>query len=155
MKPSQLTKRIKELSEKLKPVPSEGIRIDFNSFTEPEQLVLLKNFELDDKYRSRWTREAILENKELILKGNHIVIERVIELFLFAMPRALMLDEVEQWFFRVHFYDFLERWIMCQKNVRKWSQKDREYFLRDMKGKTESDKKSKNESVIDGEENHN
>jgi hypothetical protein len=40
MKPSHLTKRIEELSEKLKPVASEGIRIDFNSFTEPEQLVL-------------------------------------------------------------------------------------------------------------------
>ena len=71
MKPSQLTKRIEELSEKLKPIPSEGIRIDFKSFTEPEQLVLLKNFELDDKYRYRWTREAILENKDLIPKCNH------------------------------------------------------------------------------------
>ncbi len=50
MKPSQLTKRIEELSEKLKPVPSEGIRLDFNSFTEPEQLVILKNFELNEKY---------------------------------------------------------------------------------------------------------
>src|SRR4030042_4456568 len=106
MKPYQLSKRIAELSKKRKPVPSEGIRLDFGSFTEPEQLVLLKNFELDDKYHSRWTREAILENKELILKGNRIVIERVIELFLFAMPRALMLDEVEQWFFKFNFYDF-------------------------------------------------
>ena len=131
MKPSQLTKRIEELSEKLKPVASEGIRIDFSSFTEPEQLVLLKNFELDDKYRSRWTREAILENKEIILKGNHIVISRVIELFQFAMPRALMLDEVEQWFFKFHFTDFLRRWLECQKNVSKWSKRDREDFLCD------------------------
>lgn len=96
------------MSEKLKPVPSEGIRIDFYSFTQPEQLVLLKNFELDEKYRSRWTREAVLENKELILKGNHIVISRVVELFQFVMPRALMLDEVEQWFFKFNFTDFFE-----------------------------------------------
>ena len=95
MKPSQLTKRIEELSEKLKPVPSEGIRLDFNSFTEPEQLVLLKNFELDEKYHDRWTHEVIMENKELILKCNHIVISRVIELFQSAMPGALMLDELE------------------------------------------------------------
>ncbi len=46
MKPGELTKRIEELSEKLKPVPSEGIRIDFYSFTEPEQLVILKNLSL-------------------------------------------------------------------------------------------------------------
>jgi hypothetical protein len=115
MKPSKLTKRINDLSKKLEPVPSDGIRIDFNSFTEPEQLVLLKNFELDDKYHYRWTRQAILENKELIVKGNHIIISRIVELFLFAMPRVLMLDEVEQWFFKFHFNSFLERWIECQK----------------------------------------
>ena len=155
MKPSQLTKRIEELSEKLKPVPSEGIRIDFSSFTEPEQLVLLKNFEIDDKYRSRWTREAILENKEIILKGNRIIISRIIDLFLFAMPRALMLDEVEQWFFKFHFNTFLERWIECQKNVHKWTQKDREDFLRDMKGNPKADKKHKREVEFDGEENNN
>jgi hypothetical protein len=152
MNHTQLTRRIEELSEKLKPVPSEGIRIDFSSFTEPEQLVLLKNFELDDKYR-RWTREAILENKEVILKGNHIVIERVIELFLFAMPRALMLDEVEQWFFKLNFNIFLEHWIECQKNVSKWSKKDREDFLRDIKVKPKAEKKDKNEVEVDGEEN--
>ncbi len=133
MKPAQLTKRIEELSEKLKPVPSEGIRIDFYSFTEPEQLVLLKNFELDEKYRGRWTREVILENKDIILKCNHIVISRVIELFTFAMPRAMMLDELEQWFFKFNFNEFLERWFECQKNLKKWSKKDREDFLRDVK----------------------
>jgi hypothetical protein len=154
MKPSQLTKRINDLSEKLKPVASEGIRIDFNSFTEPEQLVLLKNFELDEKY-GRWTREAILENKELILKGNHIIISRIIELFLFTMPRALMLDKVEQWFFKFNFNNFLERWIECQKNVSKWSQKDREDFLRDINGKPKADKRHKREVEFDGEENHN
>ena len=153
MKPSQLTKRIHDLSEKLKPVPSEGIRIDFSSFTEPEQLVLLKNFELDDKYRFRWTREGILENKELILKGNHIIISRIIELFLFAMPRALMLDEIDQWFFKFQFDDFMQRWMLCQRNVSKWSKKDREDF--DMKGKSKADKKHKREVEFDGEENNN
>ena len=62
MKSTQLTKRIEELTQKLKPVASEGLRIDFSSFTEPEQLVLLKNFELYDKYKSRWTREVVIEN---------------------------------------------------------------------------------------------
>jgi hypothetical protein len=155
MNHTRLTRRIEELSEKLKPVPSDGIRIDFSSFTEPEQLVLLKNFELDDKYRSRWTCETILENKELILKGNHIVIERVIELFLFVMPRALMLNEVEQWFFKLNFNIFLERWIECQKNVSKWSKKDREDFLRDMKRNPKASKNQKREVVSDGEENDN
>jgi hypothetical protein len=141
MKPSQLTKRLEELSEKLKPVASEGIRIEFSSFTEPEQLVLLKNFELDDKYHNRWNRETILENKEIILKGNHIIISRIIELFQFIMPRALMLDELEQWFFKFNFNDFFRRWIKCQKNLEKWSKKDREDFLRDIKVNPKTEKK--------------
>jgi len=153
LKPAQLTKRIEELSAKLKSVPSEGIRIDFSSFTEPEQLVLLKNFELDEKYRSGWSREAILENKEMIVKCNMIVIERVNELFLFTVPRALMLDEVEQWFFKLNFNLFLERWIECKKNLDKWSKKDREDFLRETEVKPKADKKHKNEVKVDGEEN--
>jgi hypothetical protein len=155
VKPSQLTKRIEELSEKLKSVPSDGIRIDFTSFTEPEQLVLLKNFELDDKYRSRWTREVILENKDLIFKCNHIVISRITELFQTVMRGALMLDEIEASFFKLNFNLFLQRWMECQKNLRKWSKKDREDFLRDMKRKTKADKKIKREVEFDGEENNN
>ena len=154
MRPSQLTKRIEELSEKLKPVASEGIRLDFYSFTEPEQLVILKNWELDEKYRGRWTHEVIMENKEVILKLNHIAISRVIELFTFAMPRAMMLDEVEQWFFKFNFNEFFRRWFECQKNVSKWSKKDREDFLRDVKLEPK-EKKNKREAEFDGKENKN
>ena len=132
MKPAQLTKRIEDLTEKLKPVASEGIRFDFNSFTEPEQLVILKNYELYQKYHDHWTKEAVLENKDIIAKCNGIVINRATELYLFAMPRAMMLDDVEQWFFRFHFNLFLENWIECFKNVEKWSKKDRDEFLRDI-----------------------
>ena len=132
MKPLQLTKRIEELTQKLKPVASEGLRIDFSSFTEPEQLVLLKNFELHDKYKSRWTREIVIENQDIILKGNQIVMTRVCDLFQTAMLGALMVDDLEAWFFKYHFNDFLRRWIECQKNLQKWSKKDREDFLRDV-----------------------
>jgi len=155
MKSAQLTKRIEELSEKLKPVPSEGIRINFYSFTEPEQLVILKNLELDEKYQGRWTHEVIMENKELILKLNHIVISRVMELFTFAMPRAMMLNEVEQWFFKFNFNEFFRRWLECQKNLSKWSKKDREDFLRDIKIEPKSEKRRKSEVKSDGEENNN
>ena len=133
MKPAELRIRLQELAEKLKPAPSEGIRIDFHSFTEPEQLVLLKNVELDEKYGGEWTKERIMENKDLILKANHILLSRVIELFQFMMPRAMMLDEVEQWFFKFNFNEFFRRWFECQKNLTKWSDKDREEFLRDMR----------------------
>jgi hypothetical protein len=155
MKPSQLTRRIEELTEQLKPVPSEGIRIDFNSFTEPEQLIILKNAELNEKYRSRWTREVILENQDLILKCNEIALRRIIELFESAMPGALMLDELEAWFFKFNFHEFWMRWIECQKNLEKWSKKDREDFLHDIKIEPKTEKKQKNEVKTDGEENNN
>ena len=155
MKPALLTKRIADLSEKLKPVPSEGIRIDFYSFSEPEQLIILKNAELNDKYHNKWTREAILENQDLILKCNEIAIRRVNELFETAMLGALMLDELEAWFFKFNFNEFWTHWIECQKNLKKWSKKDREDFLRDIKIKPKSEKKLKSEVKSDGEENNN
>jgi hypothetical protein len=142
MKSTQLTKRIEALTQKLKPVASEGLRIDFSSFTEPEQLVLLKNFELHDKYKSRWTREIVIENQDIILKGNQIVMTRVCELFQTAMLGALMVDDLEAWFFKYHFNDFLKRWIECQKNLQKWSKKDREDFLRDVDLKPKNRKKN-------------
>ncbi|TFH22689.1 hypothetical protein E4G67_04065 [Candidatus Bathyarchaeota archaeon] len=153
MKSTQLTKRIEELTQKLKPVASEGLRLDFSSFTQPEQLVLLKNFELYDKYKSRWTREVVIENQDIILKGNQIVLTRVCELFQTAMLGALMVDDLEAWFFKYHFNDFLRRWIECQKNLRKWSKKDREDFLRDVDLKPKNREKNQSKVLIDGEEN--
>ena|SRR3990170_4297304 len=155
MNRTQLARRIEELASKLKPVPSEGVRLDFSSFTEPEQLLLLKNFELDDKYHHRWTREAILENKEIIVKGNMIVVQRVNELFLAVMPGALMFDEVDNFFFRACFWGFWEHWIQCKDNLSKWSKKDREDFLRDINAESKADEKHKNEVKVDGEENDN
>ena len=151
-----VNKKNRRIKEKIKPPPpSEGIRIDFNSFTEPEQLVLLKNFELEEKYRGRWTREVILENKDIILKANHIILSRVIELFTFVMPRAMMLDELDQWFFKFNFNAFWGRWFECQKNLQKWSKKDREAFLRDVKLKSKKAKNRKSEVELDGEDNNN
>jgi len=64
-----------------------------------------------------------MENKEVILKLNHIVISRMIELFQNAMPGALMLDELDAWFFKFNFNDFWRRWIECQKNLIKGQRK--------------------------------
>ena len=146
MKPAELTKRIQELSEKLKPVPSDGVRFDFSSFTEPEQLVILKNQELEEKYGGKWTCELIMENKDLILKLNHIIIARIIELFEFAMPKAMMIDELEEWFFKLNFHEFFRRWLECQKNLSKWSETDRRDFLRDINQEPKNNKKHKQES---------
>jgi len=45
----------------------------------------------------------------------------------------------------LNFNIFLEHWIECQKNVSKWSKKDREDFLRNMKGNNQKDKEHNQE----------
>jgi hypothetical protein len=77
------------------------------------------------------------------------------DLFSFTMPRALMLNEVEQWFFKFNFNEFFRCWFECQKNLQKWSKKDREDFLRDVDLKPKNRKKNQSKVLIDGEENNN
>jgi len=52
---------------------------------------------------------------------------------MFVMKELLGGDEVEEWYFKLHFYNFFEDLKECLGNVRKWSEKDREEFLLDMK----------------------
>jgi hypothetical protein len=77
------------------------------------------------------------------------------DLFSFTMPRAMMLDELEQWFFKFNFNEFWRHWFECQKNLQKWSKKDREDFLRDVRIEPKEKKKQNNEVKLDGEENNN
>ena len=151
MNNARLAKRVSDLAEKLKPVPSEGIRIDFDSFTEPEKYVLLKNIELEQKYDYKLPVEVFMENKELCLKANHILMERTSELFESVLPGALMLNEVERWFFKLHFALFFKDLKDCFANVKEWSQDEREEFLKEIKTKPVGD----NGEAVDGEENDN
>jgi hypothetical protein len=112
---------------------SEGIKIAFESFTEAEQLVFRKNFEMQQKYGDNPPKQVVEENKELIFKFNQIFAHRVSELFLDVMPLALVLDEVEQWYFRFHFSYFLDNFAKCIKKVNQWPEKEREEFMKEMK----------------------
>jgi hypothetical protein len=55
----------------------------------------------------------------------------------------------------LNFNLFMQRWMECQKNLKKWSKKDREDFLRDMNRKPKANKKHKRDGEFDGEENNN
>lgn len=57
------------LSEKLEPVSSDGIRIDFDSFTEPEKQLFRKIWEIQQKYGSSPPADVIEANKEFIFKA--------------------------------------------------------------------------------------
>lgn len=133
MKSWQLDRRVSALSEKLKPVSSDVIRLDFDSFSEPEKQLFNKIWEIEQKYGSSPPADVIEANAELVSKAREVIAWRVIELFMFVMKELLGHDEIEEWYFKLHFYNFLEDLKNCLENVRKWSDKDREEFLRDMK----------------------
>lgn len=133
MKSWHLDRRVDALSEKLKPVSSGVIRLDFDSFSEPEKQLFKKIWEIEQEYGFSPPADVIEANWELIFKAREIVAWRVIELFMFVMKELLGRDEIEEWYFKLHFYNFLEDLKNCLENVRKWSEKDREEFLRDMK----------------------
>lgn len=121
------------MSEKLKPVASDVVRVDFDSFTEPEKQLFRKIWEIEEEYGSSPPADVIEANKEFIFKAREVLSFRVLELFMFVMREVLGGDEIEEWFFKLHFYNFFQDLSECLKNVRNWSEKDREEFLRDMK----------------------
>jgi hypothetical protein len=133
LKSRRLNRRVDALSEKMKPVSSDVIRLDFDSFTEPEKQLFRKIWEIQGEYGSSPPADVIEANKEFIFKASEVIAWRVIELFIFVMKELLGGDEIEEWYFKLHFFNFFEDLKECLANVRRWSEKDREEFLRDMK----------------------
>jgi hypothetical protein len=121
------------LSERLKAVPSDVVRLDFDSFCEPERQLFRRIWEIQDKYGSSPPADVLEANVELIFKAREVIGRRVMELFMFVVTELLGGDEVEEWFFKLHFYNFFEDLEECLGNVRRWSEKDRAEFLKDMK----------------------
>ena len=121
------------MSEKLKPVVSDVIRVDFDSFSEPEKRLFNRIWEIQQEYGVSPPVDVIEANKELIFKASEVIVRRVIQLFMSIMKKLLVHDEVEEWYFKLHFYNFFADLSECLANVRKWSDRDREEFLRDMK----------------------
>jgi hypothetical protein len=121
------------VAEKLRPVSSEGVRLDFESFSEPEKQLFRKVWEFQEKYGPCPPADALIANMEFINKACEIVYLRVIEMFMLVLRMLMANGDVEEWYLKLHLYNFLEDLSECINNVRKWSQQDREEFLRDMK----------------------
>jgi hypothetical protein len=118
---------------KLKPVSSEGVRLDFDSFTDPEKQLFRKVWEIYEKYGSSPPLDVLEANMEFILKALEIIYLRTLDLFMLVLREIIGNGEVEEWYLKLHLYNFLEDLSECINNVRKWSAEDREEFLRDMK----------------------
>jgi hypothetical protein len=118
----------------MKTVPSDDIVVlDFGFFTEPEKQLFRKIWEIQSEYGLNPPADVLEANKELIFKALEVYSWRVIQLFISVMEGSLGNDEIEVWYFKLHFYNFFEDLKECLANVRRWSEKDREEFLKDMK----------------------
>jgi hypothetical protein len=133
LKAREVNRRINGLSEKFKDVSCGGIRIDFDSFPENEKQLLRKALLIGEEYGPNPPKELLEENSEFFYKGLEVIARRVIDLFVETIPNTLLCDEVEQWYFKLHFYNFLADFGEVLKRVRNWPEKEKERFLRDMR----------------------
>jgi hypothetical protein len=124
-----LNRRVDDLSEKLKDTTlGSVIRLDFDSFSEAEKLAFSKVDEIGEKYRQTGSEAVFAENADLISKNLEIIFRRVTELYCYVVPMVLGCggsQEIVEYFFKLHFYNFEADLNECLANVRKWSEKDR------------------------------
>jgi hypothetical protein len=131
-----LNKRIEDLSEKLVDEPGERVaRIDISSFTEPEKLLVQKIWDLQEEYGVELPPEVIEANKDLILKAHSILINYVLDTFRYATLSILgnYENEIDKWYFNLHFYNFFLDLKECLDRVHKWPKKECEWFLNFLK----------------------
>ncbi len=136
MKPWQINRKVNRLSEQLADPIHTEIKLDANSFSEAEQLLFRKVDEIAEKYRETGSIEGLVENSDLISKNLEVFLMRVRELYCYAVSTVLgcgSSNEVVEYFFRLHFYNFEADLTDCLAEVNKWSESDREEFLLELR----------------------
>jgi hypothetical protein len=79
---------------------------------------------------------VLLKNSDLICKSSEIFFERVTELYCYVATTTSRFDEskeIIEYFFKLHFLNFENDLAECLNHLRRWSEKDREEFLCDLK----------------------
>ena len=133
MKSWRLNDRVGLVADKLNSVSPSIVRLDPDSFTEPERQLFRKISEINEKYGSSPPFDVLQANMDFINKAWEIVFLRTLDLFMLVMRELAGNSEIEEWFLKLHFHNFLVDFSECISNVRKWSEQDRDEFLRDMK----------------------
>jgi hypothetical protein len=130
LKPWQLNKRVNALSQGLATPAESETRIDFNCLTEPERALFEKVQEIIDKYASSIPPKDVIEkNADLWYKGLEIFGKRATELFVEVAPASFCCDELEEWYFKLYFYNFMQDWIENVKDLRKMPKEQHEELL--------------------------
>jgi len=132
MKPWQLNRRMDSLSQELASPVKMGTRIDYNCLSEPERQLLDKVQEIVDKYApAQPPKDVMVENAPLCVKGLEIFFRRVTELFSEVIPMTLCCDELEEWYFKLYFYNFYKDWMEQLKQLRNMPKEQHQTLLLD------------------------
>jgi hypothetical protein len=124
VKARELGWKLRRLEEKMSDdVSISGTtRIDWDCLTEKERVLLDKVCEIRDRYAPSLPPDDVLaENFELFAKGIQLFARRATDLFVSVLSKSFCGDGVEEWFFKLHFYNFMMDLFDCIENVKKWS----------------------------------
>ena len=130
MKTWQLNRRVNSISQDLTDPVKTETRIDFSCLTEPERQPFGKVREIMDNYApGSPPQDVIAKNADLWNKGLEIFGRRAMKLFVEVMPASLCCDELEEWYFKLYFYNFWVDWMESIKKVREMPKEQREALL--------------------------
>ena len=130
MKPWQLNRKIKGLSKRIDDSARTETRFDINCFSEPERRLLDKVQEIVDKYAPASPPQDVIEkHSDLWYKGLEIFGRRATELFVEVVPASFCCDKLEEWYFKVYFYNFWLDWMEHIEQVREMPKERREALI--------------------------
>jgi hypothetical protein len=130
MKPWQLNRRVNSLSQEIADPVKTDTKIDWNCLSEPERQLIDKIREISDKYAPGIPpQDLINKNADLWYKGLEIFARRATDLFVQLLPDALCCDELEEWYFKLYFYNFWHDWMDSIRKVRDMPEEQRMALL--------------------------
>jgi len=105
-------------------------RIDLSSFSEPERRLLDKVQEFIDQYApGKPPKDVIEKNADLWYKGLEIFGKKATELFVEIVPESFCCDELESWYFKLYFYNFMVDWQESLQKLRKMPKEQHDTLL--------------------------
>ncbi len=145
MKPDKMDERLKRLAESMEDLPIEGTtRIAWSCLTEREKMLYDKTELIAKKplHHSKLSdgellarADEIFEDCQLLAKWHELYLRRIVDVFVTAFPGLSAFDlddDVAEWYFKLHFHNFLQDWIEVVGNLRRWKKKDVEEWRKDM-----------------------
>jgi hypothetical protein len=130
LKPWQLNKRVDNLASQLADFPKTDTTIDWSCLSEPERELLTKVDEIIKQYAPAKPPKDIIEKYvDLWYKGLEIFGRRATELFVEIVPASFCCDELEEWYFKIYFHNFMLDWLEQVGQLREMPKEKRDALL--------------------------